>query len=130
MLISLRTLGDLQAMEATRPFSRVTRTPETRLYVTFLAEPRGKGDSTQAPEQHRSLRIVKGTAGEVFSVVMLSADFGTTDTMNILAKHYGKKITTRSWQTIEKILQGVRKREREGSSVRRTGARRLCRWCY
>ena len=119
VLISLRTLDEIQAMEAARPFSRVAMTPETRLYVTFLAEPRGKGAGTRAPAQHSSLRIVRETAGEVFSVVTLSEDFGTTDAMNILAKHYGNKVTTRSWHTIERILKGVMKRE--GSSLRRTG---------
>ena len=41
----------------------------------------------------------------VCSVLRLSADKGTVDLMGALEKEFGKKITTRNWNTVLKIIK-------------------------
>jgi len=55
----------------------------TRLYVTFL------------PEE----------PWQVFNVITVEAGRATVDLMADLEKKYGKKITTRNWNTLGKILR-------------------------
>ncbi|MGI0020618.1 MAG: hypothetical protein ACREAY_09125 [Nitrososphaera sp.] len=43
--------------------------------------------------------------GEVFSVLTLSPDRRTVDLMKILEIEFGKKITTRNWNTVSRILK-------------------------
>ena len=43
--------------------------------------------------------------GEVFSVLTLSPDRRTVDLMKILEIELGKKITTRNWNTVCRILK-------------------------
>jgi uncharacterized protein (DUF1697 family) len=38
-------------------------------------------------------------------VLEVTAERGTVDIMAALEKHYGKDITTRNWNTVQKILK-------------------------
>jgi uncharacterized protein (DUF1697 family) len=81
--VLVRSMEDIQALVAREPFKNVKITPDTRLYVTFLS---------QAP-------WIKTT------VLTLSDTQGTTDMMKELEKEFGKRITTRNWNTVLKIAQ-------------------------
>jgi len=87
--ITLRTIEELAALEKSDPFKGVKVTPETRLWVTFLAEK------------------VKGKA-EVFTVFEVSTVRAGVNAMDTLDRTYGKSITTRSWNTIGRILKAHR----------------------
>ncbi len=39
-------------------------------------------------------------------MLTITADYKSTDGMKILEREYGKKITTRNWNTIEKVAKG------------------------
>jgi len=47
---------------------------------------------------------VRITSTEVCTAITLSPRFGTTELMKVLDKEFGRSVTTRSWNTIEKIL--------------------------
>lgn len=98
----IRTMDDIKHLMESEPFESVTVTPSTRLYVTFVKEgseadlgsvPTGKG--------YRFLGVADGT---VFSVVDL-AEAKTPDLMSALDKGFGKDITTRNWNTVERIVK-------------------------
>lgn len=101
--IILRQLVEIQELVEAAPFDGVAVTPQTRLYVTFLKD---QPDSRleipyQSPEGE--FRILRVSGREVFSVLTLTPDRGTTKAMDILEKGFGQNITTRNWNTVQKI---------------------------
>lgn len=100
--VIVRTVGELEKMHKANPFKGVKVTPQTRRYVTFLSE---KPTSRKPPRSvSPQYKVLKVTDGEEYSVLTLSADVKTPDVMKLLGASYGKKITTRNWNTVEKIL--------------------------
>jgi len=103
--VLVRTLKDLQRLVAANPFQGVAVTPQTRLYVTFLCEkPKG---TLKIPytSPDKTFRILRVTTSEVCSVVTLSPEHGTLDLMGFLEKQFGKRITTRNWNTLIRLLK-------------------------
>ena len=103
--VLLRTIAGLRQLAAADPFKNIIVTPRTRLYVTFLSEKPKTNLRIPYETPEKDCGIVCVTDGEVCSFVVLSPDRGTTDLMNILEKQFGKKMTTRNWNTIAKILE-------------------------
>lgn len=103
--VLVRTMKELQQLEATNPFKGIKVTPQTRLYVTFLSEnPRG---SRPIPYESsdRNFKIRRVTGREICSALTLSPDSRTTELMGVLEREFGPKITTRNWNTITRILE-------------------------
>lgn len=99
----LRTQAAVEAMLDADPFAHIEVTKQTRLYVTLLAKPT---DSTlKLPHEHLdgAVRILSRTDREVYSVMTLGEGRGSVDAMNIIEKEYGKQVTTRNWNTIQKL---------------------------
>jgi uncharacterized protein (DUF1697 family) len=100
--VIVRSIAQLERMAKANPFKKVQLTKHTRRYVTFL------GDAPKAPLKAGKVAdgyvILKVTPGEIYSVLELSATVATPDVMKLLGVAYGKRITTRNWNTIEKIL--------------------------
>ncbi len=109
------SIDDLKKLDATQPFKGIKVTPETplesrkrpltgqaRLYVTFLYE-KPKSHLKLAPSKVFYLTKKSDTA--ICSVLILTPDRSTIDLMAALEKHYGKLVTTRNWNTVQKILK-------------------------
>jgi uncharacterized protein (DUF1697 family) len=100
--VIVRTVGELEKIIKDGPFKKLKVTKNTRRYVTFLSEkplkPMKAGRIT--PEYE----VLKITPDAVYSVLEINAKVKTPDIMKLLGQSYGKKITTRNWNTIEKIL--------------------------
>jgi uncharacterized protein (DUF1697 family) len=83
-------------------FKDVKLTKDIRLYVSFLR----KNDNTKLKLPWKSSDnsyIITGKSGEtIFSVLDLSVS-GTPKAMEVMEKTFGKDITTRNWNTIERI---------------------------
>jgi uncharacterized protein (DUF1697 family) len=77
------------------------------LYVTFLTEKHQSSLKIPYESPDKNLKIIRATASEVCSVVTLSPNTGTVDLMSFLEKEFGRKITTRNWNTIGKILKAA-----------------------
>lgn len=102
----LRTREDIESLIASQPFKSVKITPQTLLYVTFLAEkPAPTSLSLKIPytSPDGNFRILKRTDTEIFHVLTRTPDMESTDVMKILEKEFGKNITTRNWNTIVKM---------------------------
>ncbi|HEV2109891.1 MAG TPA: DUF1697 domain-containing protein [Gammaproteobacteria bacterium] len=102
--VLLRTRVELEKLVKADPFKGVRMTPETRAYVTFLAGKPKTGLKVPYAAPDFPFKILKVTAGEVLSVVVLSPKGGTTEAMGILEKAFGKNLTTRNWNTVKKLL--------------------------
>lgn len=101
--IILRTRDEIQAIAANNPFQNIEVTKQTRLYVTFLSET--PTNTLPIPYTDSNYQILRVTDGEIYSVLTVTPERGTTDAMAILEKTFGKNITTRNWNTIEKVVK-------------------------
>jgi uncharacterized protein (DUF1697 family) len=104
--VILRSREQIQALVEANPFQGIEVTPQTRLYVTFLPEAPYKTVPLHDIATERNFQILKVDHGEVISVLTLMPEFGTVDSMEIIEKEFGKKVTTRNWNTIIKINNG------------------------
>lgn len=102
----IRTLADLQKIRTSDPFAGIDVTKQTRLYVTFLTDKPASSLPIPYTSPDKSFRILSATKSEICSVLDL-AIATTPEAMNILEKTYGKKITTRNWNTIFKIIDSL-----------------------
>ncbi len=102
--VLIRTVEELKALAKTKPFANITMTPETRLYITFLSGDKPKG-TIQIPysSPNNDYRILRASKTEVLSVLTVTAT-ATVKVMDVLEKEFGKNVTTRNWNTVEKIL--------------------------
>jgi uncharacterized protein (DUF1697 family) len=103
--VQLRSLEDLQILMAAEPFKAIKPTPRTRLYVTFLAQKPNSELKKPYRSPEGNYRFVRVTDSEVCSVVVLSPEWGTTELMAVIEKKFGRQVTTRNWNTIEKIIK-------------------------
>lgn len=101
--VILRSSKEIQALIDSEPFKNANVRPGTRLFITFLSEP--PAPRLKAP--HRLLLSKTGvlavTKGHIVSV--LAAKDSTPDHMDVLSKKFGAHITTRNWNTIQKIAK-------------------------
>ncbi len=86
--VVIRTLAQVETLARKNPFKDVTVTPETRLWVTLLKETTSR-------------------KREVFTVLQVTTPRAGVDQMTELDRKYGKTITTRSWNTIHRILKAA-----------------------
>jgi uncharacterized protein (DUF1697 family) len=103
--VLIREIEELQRLAGTEPFEGVKVTPQTRLYVTFLTEKNKSSLKIPYESPDKNFRIIRAAGREVCSVATLSPDSRTVDLMSILEKEFGRKVTTRNWNTINKILK-------------------------
>jgi len=101
--VMLRTGEDIQALIDLAPFKKVKVTPQIRLQVSFL--PHNAEHSLKVSQRLKGTPydILRATPGELCSVVDVALKQGTPDLMKVLEKEFGKKITTRTWNTVERI---------------------------
>lgn len=99
----VRSMGEIEKMIKAKPFKSVKVTPQTRRYVTFFASP--PASLTVPKSEYSGYKVLKVTKDEVYHVLEINPKLKTPDVMKLLGKQYGKKITTRNWNTIEKLAK-------------------------
>ena len=102
--VIVRTFEEVRTFVDEKPFKRVKMTAETKLYVTFLPERPETSFKTPWVTPEKDFRVIRATESVVCSVLAVSRDRQSTDAMRVLEKQFGKQITTRNWNTIEKIV--------------------------
>jgi uncharacterized protein (DUF1697 family) len=110
--VILRTAEEIQAIVASEPFAGVTVTPATRLYITLVGAARadGHGSGLSIPYESPAgdFLILRVVHGAICSVLTLSPQRGTVDLMKFIEQAFGKRVTTRSWNTIIKVQQSMK----------------------
>ncbi len=100
--VIVRTIDDLHKLVLLNPFKATEITTHIRPYVTFI---KGKPNKNfRFPSGGKGYTILGIFNGAVCSVADLS-DAKTPSLMQLLDKEFGKGITTRSWNTVERILK-------------------------
>ncbi len=101
----VRGMNEITAFIKADPFKTIDVTEHTRLYVTFLgdgAKPKGTiAIPYRAPTG--DFEILAASKGTVLSVLTLKPGVTTPKVMEVLEKEFGKDVTTRNWNTVEKI---------------------------
>lgn len=104
--VVLRTPRDIQKLLDANPFENIRVTPYTRLFVTFLSEKPRTALKIPYQSPDKSFRILRLIGWDVCSVLTLGPQWGRNlRQMDILEKEFGKRITTRSWSTVQKCLR-------------------------
>lgn len=86
------------------PFKNVSVSKDIRLYVTFLKHSPESTIALPYASKDNAFKILSIENKTILSVLDLSIS-NTTKGMDDLEKNFGKEITTRNWNTIEKIVQ-------------------------
>lgn len=99
----VRSYEDLQKLVAANPFKGLEHTKETSLNVTFLqSKPHEPVPAIEAPD----LKTLAIYDREFCFVVNVSAE-KTPNAMAKIEKLYGKKVSTRTWKTVGRIVQAM-----------------------
>jgi uncharacterized protein (DUF1697 family) len=105
--VILRSKTQIDDLIKSDPFKGIKITPKTRLYITFLSKPAKSKLKTPYKSLDRSYKIIDVNKGNVASMMTLTGDTGTVDAMEILEKEFGKDITTRNWNTVQKVAKAL-----------------------
>lgn len=86
------------------PFKDIPLTKDTRFYVSFLKNDISTDIELPIKSPDKSFKIIKNTDNIILSVLDLS--FSKTPTaMKELENLFGSELTTRNWNTIERIAK-------------------------
>src|SRR5579859_6255116 len=102
MVRSARQIAELIKLN---PFQPTKLTPETKVQVTFLAQAKGKADEFPARVPAEQFHIVQVSSSEIYSAIDMSGNARTPELMKFLEKRFGRDITTRTWNTVEKVAR-------------------------
>lgn len=100
--VLVRSIAEIQALVDADPFRDVDMGSNPRLNVTFVGDnPKARLD---LPWRAEDGSVVVIAYGENVLLHAHDADrVGTIDAMEIIGKTYGNAITTRNWNTVQKI---------------------------
>ena len=104
IFVMVRSIDRLQKLVARNPFKGIKVTPLTRLYITFLkGEPKSRLKLPHRAKEH-DFTVLLECDYALFSHLEINPKTQTPDVMKIIDQTYGKMMTTRNWNTIQKIL--------------------------
>ena len=104
----LRSEAELEALVESDPFAGRTHGRDTYLLVTFAKNPFTIELAFPYQPPDRDYWIVGATSGELFSVTDTAAS-QTPDVMSWIESRLGKEISSRTWLTVNRILERMRK---------------------
>ena len=98
----VRSVETLQALLASNPFARFRLPAETKRVITFF---RGKPPpELSLPVERDGAQILHVQEGAAFTAYRPMP--GNPVFMNLIEKTLGKSVTTRTWETVEKLARG------------------------
>jgi uncharacterized protein (DUF1697 family) len=103
--VLIRTVESIQKLINANPFKGIKETPDTRLYITFLSEKPTSKLKIPYVSPGKEFKILSVSSTEIVSILVISEKVKTTEAMNILEKEYGKRVTTRNWNTVLKLCR-------------------------
>jgi uncharacterized protein (DUF1697 family) len=99
----VRSRADLQKLVDRQPFGVAEHTKATNLNVTFLKTKTGSDLTFPHQPPGKSYTILSSDGSQVCSTIDISGS-KTPDLMTWLEKQFGKTISTRTYQTVQRIL--------------------------
>lgn len=102
----IRNANFINDLHHESPFREMEVTKNIRLYVTFLRIDSQSQLEIPWQSSDGSYKIIEKRDNVILSVLDLSVS-KTTIAMNVLENNFGKDITTRNWNTIERIAKKI-----------------------
>lgn len=103
--ILIRSRYELERLVKADPFKDIRVRSDTRLYVTFFSDQHTYSQKDVQKIAGKDAAIVSLTDREICSVITVAPEKNTTDLMKFLERTFGKKVTTRNWNTIVRLLE-------------------------
>ena len=103
--VLIRSIKELQSLHRTNPFRGIKVTPRTRFFVTFLPEKPASRLKFPYVSPDGSFKLLRPSSYEVCSVLTITNLRRGMQFMGFLDREFGRRVTTRSWNTITRILQ-------------------------
>jgi uncharacterized protein (DUF1697 family) len=100
--VIVRPLASIQQLLTTDPFRDFQLAPTAKRVVTFLRELPGPGLSL--PIEFEGARILRVREREVFTAYVPHPSGPVF--MTLIEKTFGKDVTTRTWDTVQKLTRG------------------------
>lgn len=94
----VRTKAEIEELVASDPFKSVVESPAEKPNVTFFKT----SQDIEIPKQEKDFKVYQSTRDSISYTVDLSGT-KTPNIMIMLEKHYGKGITTRTWNTVLRV---------------------------
>jgi uncharacterized protein (DUF1697 family) len=108
ILVIVRPVDELKALAARRPFEGIDTTAGARPIVTFVADVLRVQDVRGLPMQE-GFKILSVSGRTICSISYDQFGVGTAASMGLIEKTFGRQITTRTWDTIVKLLKAIDK---------------------
>jgi uncharacterized protein (DUF1697 family) len=118
--VLVRPVAELKRLAATNFFKDIKLMPETRLYITLLSEKPTQEQKAGLQSAKKDFEFLCVTDREVCSAITVTPQRHTTELMAQLEKQLGRKVTTRNWNTILRLLDQA---ESEPSGPKTVGAK-------
>jgi uncharacterized protein (DUF1697 family) len=99
----VRSASQIAQLVESNPFPRSR--PGVKVQVTFLVREANRGAKFPTKFPAEGFEIVQVSSTELFAAVDLSSNARTPELMRFLEKQFGNEITTRTWNTVEKVAQ-------------------------
>lgn len=100
----IRSLKDLELLVESKPFGSLEHSREEYLLVTFLKKPAKTSSKFPYTPPDKSYTVLRLDNGAIFTVTD-TASVKTPDVMSWLEKQFGKEISSRTWNTVNRILK-------------------------
>lgn len=100
----IRPISEIEKLIKSDPFKGIKVTEATRLYVTFLSDKPTSKLKIPYESPDKLFKILRVDDHHICSVLTVTDTKNTTDVMGILEKEYGKNVTTRNWNTVQKMV--------------------------
>ena len=101
----VRNARQISELTKLNPFQPAELGPKTKVHVTFLGREKGTGSEFPARVPDKQFHIIQTSRSEIYSAVDMSGNARTPELMKSLEKRFGKDITTRTWNTVEKVAR-------------------------
>ena len=99
----LRRAQQIADLLKSNPFPRGNPKAQTKIHVTFLAKETNQHARFPLRLAAEGFQVLQVSNLELVCAVDLSSNLRTPELMKWLEKEFGKKLTTRTWDTVEKL---------------------------
>lgn len=103
----VRSMDTLQALLDADPFAAFRLAPNAKRVVTFARK--AHGGALALPVELDGARILAATGREVYTAYVPGAARSPTF-MSLIEKHFGRDVTTRTWDTVRRCTLAGEKR--------------------
>jgi len=98
----LKTKEEIERLVTLNPFKNYEIKSGSKPHVSFVKE--GTKSNLQFPFENKGYKVLGNFNGAICSIVELNTG-STPNLMAVLDREYNKQITTRTWETVNRVLK-------------------------